>query len=204
MTFARLYTVAGRNKIVYEGRTWTKFQYKIDPSVVDPNIEGAIICKSKWSITLTMTETLDGGMQFVVDYERPSPDISRWKETEIYDTDIDWLKQIYSTAASNFDYFINSVSDSLQGSEKFTLPVSITSSSWDCLANNTLLGFGSILLQEPDHRFSWQSRVRARIQWVSYREPSCILQIHSPMLTSILIAIPSWTVQSTRMVPSVS
>lgn len=40
ITFTRLYTLAGSNKIVYEGGQWTKFEYKIDPSSIDPNVEG--------------------------------------------------------------------------------------------------------------------------------------------------------------------
>lgn len=31
ITFSRAYTKAGSNQIIYEGRTWTKFEFKVDP-----------------------------------------------------------------------------------------------------------------------------------------------------------------------------
>lgn len=40
ITFTRLYTIAGSNEIVYEGGQWTKFEYKVDPDFLTPNIKG--------------------------------------------------------------------------------------------------------------------------------------------------------------------
>ncbi|KAL7765130.1 hypothetical protein ACKLNR_003046 [Fusarium oxysporum f. sp. zingiberi] len=38
MTLTKAYTTAGSNIIVYEGRQWTRFEFTIDLSSVDPNI----------------------------------------------------------------------------------------------------------------------------------------------------------------------
>lgn len=40
ITFTRVYTLPGSNEIQYEGKTWTKFEYKIDPNIIDRNVYG--------------------------------------------------------------------------------------------------------------------------------------------------------------------
>ncbi|KAF7502138.1 hypothetical protein GJ744_006985 [Endocarpon pusillum] len=123
ITFTRAYSLPGTNEIVYEGRTWTKFEYKIDPDIIDPNIYGKIICQCTWKIKLTMQEVSDGGMQFVIDYEKPTTSYPSNNGSGL-----DWIKKNlddqYDTAFSNFEWYMNSIRDCLKGQEKFTLPAS--------------------------------------------------------------------------------
>jgi len=109
---------------VYEGRTWTKFEYKIDPDILDPNRYGKITCESKWKITLQLAEVDDGGMKFNIDVESPSTKVTKEGDSNMYDWFQTSLENMYTTAATNFEWYLNSLRNCLQGAEKFTLPVS--------------------------------------------------------------------------------
>ncbi|RBR22925.1 uncharacterized protein FIESC28_04223 [Fusarium coffeatum] len=125
ITFTRAYTTAGSNTIVYEGGQWTKFEYKIDPSVVDPNIYGKLIAETKWAIKFQMAETTDGGMQFEIDVTRPTTEFKgNYNDSNSLKALKSNLESRYKTAGDNFEWYINSIRNCLQGQERFTLPAS--------------------------------------------------------------------------------
>jgi hypothetical protein len=124
ITFTRVYTRTGSNVIVYEGRTWTKFEAKVNPPI-GFNKWSYLYAKAKWSITFTLSEVTDGGMKIIIDSEKPVVDISAdgmWARSSWYK---DKMKSMYDTAYRNFEYYLGSIRNSLQGQEKFTLPVSL-------------------------------------------------------------------------------
>ena len=123
ITFSRVYTKAGSNAIIYEGRTWTKFESKVNPPI-GSNKFSHLYAKAKWSITFTLSEVTDGGMKIIIDSDKPVVDITAdgmWARNEGYKIS---MKNMYDTAYSNFEYYLGTIRNSLEGQEKFTLPVS--------------------------------------------------------------------------------
>ncbi|CCT71986.1 uncharacterized protein FFUJ_14020 [Fusarium fujikuroi IMI 58289] len=122
MTLARAYTTAGSNTIVYEGRQWTRFEFTIDPSSFDPNIKKNIIAETKWTVTFQMQEVTDGGLQFQVDIDQPTTSFQG--NYEFLANFRQGFEKGYKAAGRNFEWYINSIRNCLQGQEKFTLPAS--------------------------------------------------------------------------------
>lgn len=126
ITFTRAYTTAGSNKIVYEGRTWTKLEYCVNP-FIGSNEYGVLHAKTKWSITLTLSEVTDGGMKIKIETEEPTVAVTAnnmWKQHN--DAYSSYMETGYATAQSNFEYYLGTIRNALEGQEKFTLPVSQT------------------------------------------------------------------------------
>ncbi|SCV36832.1 uncharacterized protein FFB14_06275 [Fusarium fujikuroi] len=122
MTLARAYKTAGSNTIVYEGRQWTRFEFTIDPSSFDPNIKKNIIAETKWTVTFQMQEVTDGGLQFQVDIDQPTTSFQG--NYEFLANFRQGFEKGYKAAGRNFEWYINSIRNCLQGQEKFTLPAS--------------------------------------------------------------------------------
>lgn len=79
---------------------------------------GSVVCKANWSITLTLSEVTDGGLK--ISFNDPDPVVDVTGDDEDFKK---YLKGKYATAASNYEYCLNSLRNILQGQEKFTLPV---------------------------------------------------------------------------------
>lgn len=76
-----------------------------------------------WKIVFTLSEVTDGGLKIKVDAEQPSVNCPS-SAGELNDIATS-LGAGYLTGFKNFEYYCNSIRNSLEGQEKFTLPVSI-------------------------------------------------------------------------------
>lgn len=79
--------------------------------------------KTEWNIAFKLAEVTDGGMKIEITYNKPTttyPEVSKplaWMKDDMINR--------YNTAGSNFEWYIESIRNCLQGQEKFTLPVGL-------------------------------------------------------------------------------
>jgi len=81
-----------------------------------------LVCKASWSLTITMAEVSDGGLQLQIDAPAPKVIFSgkNFNELSSYQT---YIENSYRQAGHNFAAITNSLKNSLEGQERFFLPV---------------------------------------------------------------------------------
>lgn len=83
-----------------------------------------IIAQTNWKIKFQLQEVTDGGMQIGVNYETPSTTFSGDHSSNSLTFIKTKLEPMYKSAGDNFEWYVNSIRNCLQGQEKFTLPAS--------------------------------------------------------------------------------
>lgn len=124
--YSRAYTLAGDNRIVFEGRIWTKLECLMDPPIGYKQNK-KVTAKVQWKVVFTLSEVSDGGMQIRMDPYTPTPEVNVEGDGDLFNDLFTQYKEKlfegYTAAFENIKYYLNGVRNSLQGQEKFTLPV---------------------------------------------------------------------------------